>query len=183
MTKELRVTNYVWAIAIVPWSKMSLRKNKGAWSPTFFETRLVADYLCREYPKAIAPKVAYPIQTYCLDLRPRICSVITFRMVPAPFLREPSLAGSTKSGQAALKMATRVGDLSHHLLSSKKRSFASSPPRINCCPILGGAFIIANYLPLYLTPPTPDNGGSEMRGSGLLVGTNICAKTVKIQKT
>lgn len=95
-------------------------------------------YLCREYPKAIAPKVTYPIQAYCLDLRLRICSVITFRMVPAPFLREPSLAGSAKSGQAALKMATRVGDLSHHLLSSKKRSFASSPPRINCCPILGG---------------------------------------------
>lgn len=95
-------------------------------------------YLCREYPKAIAHKVAYPIQTYWLDLRLRICRVITFRMVFAPFLGEPSLVGSAKSGQAALKMATRVGDLSHHLLSSKKRSFASSPPHINCCPIPAG---------------------------------------------
>lgn len=32
-------------------------------------------------------------------------------MVPAPFLKEQGLVGSAKSGQAALKLATRVGDL------------------------------------------------------------------------
>lgn len=62
--------------------------------------------------------------------------------------------GSAKTGQATLKMATRVGDLLHHLHSSKKRSFAPLPPYINCCLILGGiTFIMAHFLPL---DPTVD---------------------------
>ncbi len=36
--------------------------------------------------------------------------------------------GSAKTGQAALKIATGVKDLSHHLHTSKKRSLAPLPP-------------------------------------------------------
>lgn len=45
---------------------------------------------------------------------------------------------SVKSGQAALKMATGCGDLSHHLHTSKKRSFAALPSYINWYVMLGG---------------------------------------------
>lgn len=131
------------------------QEEKGTWSHTFLRPYNQARgcYLCKEYPKAIAHKATYPIQTYCLDLRLRIYRVITFRMVPAPFLTEPSLVGSAKSGQAALKMATRVGDLSHHLLSTEKRSFVSSPPHINCCPIPGERSIYHSKLSPSLSKP------------------------------
>lgn len=139
---------------------MPLRKRKQPEVPLFWDhiIRLLAAIYAENILKRLL-KAAYPIQTYCLDLRLRIYRVITFRMVPAPFLREPHLMGSAKSGQAALKMATRVGDLSRHLLSSKKRSFASSPPQINCCPIPGGRSIyhgklMANSLFIQPSPPS-----------------------------
>lgn len=72
---------------------MSLRKWKEPDNPqgvhAFFwdqKNLIGGPSLHREYPKAIAHKAAYPISTYCLDLRLRVYRVITFRMVPAPFL-------------------------------------------------------------------------------------------------